>query len=179
MNDEIPSIGAELIEHARSNSVQPRGLMDDLFPFIYEASKRLSSRAISRWLEQEKGIKISNVTVAKALRNPEKYWETFAERLEPSIRTIENETGAAAESFLEDERITFALGGEASLRLRCEDANGDGRGNRDLDEAVQLLKECWYPLGAATRKEITPYLLGTFPPVARSSTKAGEETDES
>ena len=173
MEDEIPAVGADLLEHARLNSLQPRGLMDDLFPFIYEASKRLSSRAISRWLEHEKGIKISNVTIAKALRNPDKYWEEFAERMESYIRTVENETNAAAESFLMNEEVLDYLGPDESMRLDYEDAQGDGRGSAEFDGAVHNLKEFWYPLSLATRREIFPYFLGAFPIIE------GGKTDES
>lgn len=153
--------------------------MDDLFPFIYEASKRLSSRAISRWLEQEKGIKISNVTVAKALRNPEKYWEDFAERLDPSIRTIENETHCAAQSFLDNASILDHLSENEFIRLQHEDADGDGNGSADMHEAVNMLKELWFPLSPVTRREILPYILASYPIVTITSAQEGGNTDES
>ena len=34
----------------------------------------MSARAISRWLKEAKGIKLSDVSIAKALRDPGKYW---------------------------------------------------------------------------------------------------------
>ena len=68
MAKKIKNIGEELLNHAEGAESSRRGVADDLFPYIYVAAKKLSTRAISRWLEDTQGIKLSAATVSKVLR---------------------------------------------------------------------------------------------------------------
>src|ERR1700722_17524934 len=91
MNESLTELGEKLVENsllAEEFSAQ-RGLINELFPWVYEASKRMSSRAISRWLA-EKGVKLSAATVAKALRNPRLYWQELADEIEPAATIFGN-----------------------------------------------------------------------------------------
>src|ERR1039457_4988843 len=81
----LKELGSKLVEEAQLNeefSFQ-RGLINELFPYIYEASKRMSSRGISRWLEAN-GTKLSAATIAKALRNPQPFWQEIYEDIQPA-----------------------------------------------------------------------------------------------
>ena len=86
----IQDIGRQLVEHAEhvETSGARRGTVEELFPFIFEASKRMSLRAISRWLAAEQKIRLSPQAIAKAMRDPGKYWVRALEDIEPSVRTV-------------------------------------------------------------------------------------------
>ncbi len=81
----LKELGSKLVEEARLNEEFSfhRGLINELFPYIFEASKRMSSRGISRWL-QENGTKLSAATIAKALRNPQPFWQEIYEDIQPA-----------------------------------------------------------------------------------------------
>ena len=84
-------IGLKLVGHSKSTEFTAyRGLVIELFPFIFEASQRMSARAISRFLLDEQGVKLSAVTITKALNDPQKSWNAFFEMIEPSAKVIAN-----------------------------------------------------------------------------------------
>lgn len=89
MNEfDISEIGASLVAHSQEHEISGRGLVSSLFPYIYMASKRMSTRAISSFLQEEHGVKLSAVTIAKALREPEKHVLAILERVEPAARIV-------------------------------------------------------------------------------------------
>ena len=64
----VTHIGLKLVGHSKSTEFSAnRGLVIEMFPFIFEASQRMSARAISRFLKEEQGVKLSYVTITKAL----------------------------------------------------------------------------------------------------------------
>ena len=80
--------GRELLNFSRETEGKTRyGRITELFPFIYEASKRLGVRSISRWLA-EKGQPVSHSTISRALANSEAYWEALARQVEPQARQL-------------------------------------------------------------------------------------------
>lgn len=106
MKSSLKELGLKLVEDAALNeefSAQ-RGLINELFPYIYEASKRMSSRAISRWLEAN-GTKLSPATIAKALRNPDPYWQELFEEIEPAARIVANAHNMTIGDLLKDPRL--------------------------------------------------------------------------
>jgi len=68
MVKKIKNVGEALLNHAEAVESSRRGVADDLFPYIYVAAKKMSTRAISRWLEETQGIKLSAATISKVLR---------------------------------------------------------------------------------------------------------------
>jgi hypothetical protein len=86
----IPDIGRQLVEHAEQAETfsARRGIVEELFPFIFEASHRMSLRAISRWLAAEQKISVSPQAIAKAMRDPGKYWVRALEGIEPAVRVV-------------------------------------------------------------------------------------------
>ena len=90
MQSEFADIGKELVEASKSAS-SARGMVEELFPWIYVASKRMSLRAISRWLEETKDLKISHVSIAKALKNADEHFEAILDNVWPSAVTIGKE----------------------------------------------------------------------------------------
>lgn len=70
---DLTEVGQKLVGHSKSAEfTATRGLVIELFPFIFEASDRMSARAIGRFLEQEQKIKLSQVTITRALNDPKK-----------------------------------------------------------------------------------------------------------
>ena len=88
----LAGVGQKLLAHSKAAEFSAkRGLVVELFPFIFGASERMSSRAISHFLETEQGIKLSSVTINKALKDPAKNWNRFFDMIEPSARLFEKD----------------------------------------------------------------------------------------
>lgn len=164
MNEDISiqEVGAGLVEHARETEFSARGVLLDLFPYVYAASKRLSTRAISRWLQEAHGIKLSAVSISKALRNPDPYWEAIADKIERVARAVETVTNVAVESFLWDSDVFQHLvtANNSGLEFNCAE--------RDLEHAIRLhennvefLKTLWWAtMDAEAREACWKYLAG-------------------
>src|SRR5208283_2914721 len=102
----VAGVGQNLFEHSKSVELAgKRGLVVELFPSIFGASERMSARAISRFLEETHGIKLSAVTITKALNDPKRSWNLFFDTIEPYIETYENwDKSAKREEFLYDDK---------------------------------------------------------------------------
>src|ERR1035437_3237553 len=85
-------VGQKLVGHSKSAEFTAnRGLVVELFPFIFEASERMSARSISRFLQEEQNIRLSAVTITKALNDPKKNWLSFFESIEPAAIVTRSE----------------------------------------------------------------------------------------
>ena len=146
MNNSFKELGAKLVEDARLNeefSAQ-RGLINELFPYIYEASKRMSSRAISRWLEAN-GTKLSPATVAKALRNPDPYWQEIFDEIEPSVLIFERAHKVEAEEFLKNADVFHMLAAKPPT-LHAQSDDGIGDAFDEYDSARAKIDEDWFTM---------------------------------
>jgi hypothetical protein len=147
----IRDIGNELVQASEEEQFSAqRGLMDELFPFVFEASKRMSARAISRWLE-ERGTKLSAVTVAKALKNPQKYWESLWDVVEPAARLFANAHKETIISVLTNPDLFTHLRGQDPYIAETEPfAISDA-----IDEiraAAYVLEDSWFRLSNYVRE---------------------------
>jgi len=66
-------VGAELVDHSQQEFTAEKSSLEELFPYIILASKTMSARAISRWFQEKKNLKISAASVAKAIREQDRY----------------------------------------------------------------------------------------------------------
>jgi len=139
-----------------------RGVMADLYPYIVAASKRMSARAIARFLEEEHEVKVSAVTVAKAIRNPGKYWMFFFDTIEPHLRRLQDAHGFSLNSLLFDEDAfdAFCRHGEKPEHISAGDPEDLDQWLRDYSQAVGVVQEKWYSLDAELRREAKGYLEG-------------------
>lgn len=155
-------VGQKLVGHSKSAEFTAnRGLVVELFPFIFEASDRMSARAISRFLMEEQSIRLSAVTITKALNDPKKSWLSFFEIIEPSAITTAKWFRPATFKFL------FVSKSDYETRT-VPDANNSitralTRGVRGLLQpdrvaADKVLREKWFSIGLATRLKAKPYL---------------------
>jgi hypothetical protein len=164
MEEEITlnQIGPGLLEGSRDAEFSARGVLPALFPYIHAAADRMSTRAISRWLQEAHGIKLSAVSIAKALRNPEKYWEAFADEIEPVARAVESVSGVAMESFLYDENVFFHVVKEKKndLALDCaSDSESVQQAIWDHEGNLDFLESHWWSMKESAREGCRPYLI--------------------
>jgi hypothetical protein len=122
--NKFTQIGNEMMEYAeQADFTAQRGLIDELFPFIYMASKRMSLRAITRWLEENHRIQISVNAVAKAMRNQEEFWARLVEDVEPSARIMADAYNVEPSEVL-DSRDVFQHLEVKTPAVAAEDAEG-------------------------------------------------------
>jgi hypothetical protein len=159
---DLTEIGQKLVGHSKSTEfTATRGLVIELFPFIFEASERMSARAISRFLAEEQRIKLSQVTITRALGDPKKSWLSYFENIEPAAITIAKWFKPASFKFLFFSKSDF----DTRMNFEKEGMIGGvvARGTvalfrPDRAAASKLLREKWFGIGMGTRLKAKPYL---------------------
>jgi hypothetical protein len=154
-------VGQSLLEFSKEAEFSARrGVVADLYPYVVAASKRMSARAITKFLEKEHEVKISAVTVAKAIRNPKKYWLFFYDTIEPYADRIQDAHNVAVESFLFDEKVFkhFCGTGDAPKHLAARDRDDYETALEEYHEAVAILNEKWFGLDEELRREAQIYI---------------------
>ncbi|MEI6166466.1 MAG: hypothetical protein WCS52_04670 [bacterium] len=150
-DDKLNEMREGLLEFAESGPSRAKhGLITALFPFIYQAARRISTRAISRWLEETHQTKISPAGVSKSLREPERHWEGYWELIEPSARIFEAHNPAAMESFLFDR--------ELFEKMAAENQNLEGDNQDDYWNAIEALQKEWFALDDKTLSNMWKYV---------------------
>jgi hypothetical protein len=152
MQDERQKLGWELMECSRENeefSAQ-RGLINELFPFIYEASKRMSSRAISRWLAAN-NVKLSAVTIAKALRNPKPYWQELLEEMEAPARIVATAYRCEVNDLMGSQELYESL---AKKTATVDAVTREGASNsfHEIQGATNAIQKKWFSLPESIRE---------------------------
>jgi len=155
-------IGQKLVGHSKAAEfTATRGLVVELFPFIYEASERMSARAISRFFEDDQNIKLSYVTIMKALNDPKKSWLSYFENVEPSAITIAKWFRPASFKYLYFSKNDF----DTRMNFEKEGVIGSAVARSalvllrpDRAAAVKLLREKWFSIGLGIRLKAKPYL---------------------
>jgi hypothetical protein len=157
MKDQLTELGQKLVENSINEAEfsAQRGLINELFPYVYEASKRMSSRAISRWLESE-GTKLSAATIAKALRNPKPYWEELWEEIEPAATIFGNAYGLHLEDVLLNHDVFMH---SVAQPPTVEGTTRDGLDDswHEIENATSKLRDEWYELPESAREACLAY----------------------
>jgi hypothetical protein len=159
---DLTEVGQKLVGHSKSAEfTATRGLVIELFPFIFEASDRMSARAIGRFLEQEQKIKLSQVTITRALNDPKKSWLSYFDNIEPEAITIAKWFRPASFKFLYFSKSDF----DTRMNFEKEGVIGGAmaRGalallRPDRAAAIKLLREKWFGIGLGIRLKAKPYL---------------------
>ncbi len=145
-NTSVETIGNSLIEHVRDAASSRPGIVGELFPYIVQASKKISVRAIARFLEEEHGVKVSYVTIGRALRNPAKYWNIYFDDIEPHAWIVAESHEKPLKDFIsEPEKYQKMM--EEKPVLQVEDVDDHGklfRADIDYQNAVRVLDEKWF-----------------------------------
>jgi hypothetical protein len=156
---DATDIGLKLVGHSKSTEFSAnRGLVIELFPFIFEASQRMSARAISRFLLEEQGVKLSAVTITKALNDPKKSWNSFFDIVEPSALVIAK--------WWRCETLNFLFAGKAKYEDTIRPAIGNLVSRLavkvlikgDVLSADKLLRQKWFCINKVTLEKAKPYL---------------------
>jgi hypothetical protein len=146
LHDELDfyQMGEKLLERAKEHEISARGRISELFPYIYQAAKRMSTRAISEFLAVNFGVKLSAVGISRALRDEEKHWEGLAEIMEPSAVIVARAHGISAYWVLDGAEDLKSLENE-SPTVCGED------GYLEYKAAVEFLKRRWFSLDKEIR----------------------------
>jgi len=150
----IAAIGQNLIEHSKSSDlVRKRGLVVELFPFIFGAHERMSARAVSRFLNEKHGVKLSAVTVTKALNDPKTYWNRFFDTIEPAARIVGKTHNVPMKDFLFRRQFL-------NKPFQSELLNAAARAliGAELGQANSVLRARWYVIDFEIRLKALPYL---------------------
>ena len=153
MQDDWSQIGDGLVEYARNEAefTAQRSVIDELFPYIYVASRRMSLRAISRWLLEAQGIKLSVVAIARAMRNIEEHWRELVEAVEPAARVFGQAHGVEAKDVLLDEGRFFDM--ETMQPMLSGDDDTVRREYLEYSAATATLRHRWFEYPEEVRTE--------------------------
>jgi hypothetical protein len=150
----LAGVGSKLLAHSKSAEFSAkRGLVVELFPFIFGASERMSSRAISQFLEKEQGIKLSSVTINKALKDPAKNWNLFFDQIEEAARTYAKADGVQIKDMLFKKKIFFK-----PVQNRVVQAAIKVLVKEDVVQAVRILRTKWEAIDWEIRLKARPYI---------------------
>ena len=155
-------VGQKLVGHSKSAEFTAnRGLVTELFPFIFEASERMSARAVGRFLQEHQNIRLSAVTITKALNDPKKSWISFFETLQPHATINAKWFRPASFKYLFWSKNEFESRANpktdgAISRVIATTARAWLQPERTA--AVKFLTEKWFSVGMATRLKARPYL---------------------
>jgi hypothetical protein len=150
----LADVGQKLLAHSKAAEfTAKRGLVVELFPFIFGASGRMSSRAISHFLETEHGVKLSSVTINKALKDPAKNWNLFFDMIEPAARIFAEDDGIQIKDMLFKKQIFFKPFKNSLLKAAVKALTP-----AEQSLAASILREKWYVLDLEIRLKARPYI---------------------
>jgi hypothetical protein len=156
-NTGIESVGNSLIEYVRDAAATRPGIVEELFPYIVQASKKISARGIARFLEERHGVKVSYVTIGRALRNPEKYWNRYYDEIESHARCVGESHGKPLKDFMsEPEKYQAMLETKPVYQADSAESALDAMGQ--YEHAITVLDEKWFCFDEAILEEARMHL---------------------
>lgn len=159
----LTAIGQTLVEHSHKVKLEEkRGVVIELFPFIFEASSRMSARAISRFLKEKHGVQLSAVTVSKALSDLKKSWNQYFDVIEPFADVFAQGSyyTPQLEFLFDDEKFNRMFdafpvraykGHWLDLKALCRITVADA-------QAANILRDKWVSISMETRLKARPYI---------------------
>jgi len=152
---DLAGVGPKLLAHSKAAEFTARrGLVVELFPFIYGASERMSAKAISHFLETEQGIKLSSVTINKALKDPAKNWNLFFDEVEQAARIFVEDDGMLKMRDLLFRKEYFWKRAKHPLLKAAVNALTPAK----VGWAINVLREKWFVIDWEVRLKARPYL---------------------
>ena len=170
--ESIQSIGNDLLSHADEFGEPTRlSLTTQLFPWLFLASRKMTTRQLSAWLEQTKGVKLSNVAIAKGLKRHELHLRRIAEFVQfPAIFL------SAVYSKWSVEDILFGQHpgtGRTDLQDLSENIFNDPDGvSESIAGALETLETIWAPIPDEVKYMCRPYF-------EFATEKADDDSEES
>jgi len=151
---DLAGAGEKLLAHSKSAKFTARrGLVVELYPFIYGASARMSAPAISQFLANEQGIRLSSVTINKAIKDPATNWNLFFDLIEPAARTFSKSAGTSMGKLLFAKQYFFN-----SPENRIVDAAVKLLVREEVAKAAGILRTKWFNIDWEIRLKARPFL---------------------
>lgn len=170
----LASIGNELLEHADLVGEPIRlPITTQLFPYLLLAARKMTTREMSAWLEQTRGIKLSNVAISKGLKRPELHLKRLAEFVQfPASFLSAVYRRLSVESILygEDQGT-----GRTTLEEVADNIFHDPEGvSESIQGALDTINEVWAPIPVEVKYMCRPY----FDFAAEKADDDSEESDD-
>lgn len=161
MEPDYDSIGHKLLQFSEKPDRSTQGVVERLFPFIYQASQRMSLRAIAAWLSKTQNVHISYSTISRALRHSKRRLQDFGDELEVYARMLAEEWSMSWEEILEDE-MRFRFNSD-DLRRQGPSAGNEivafSRFSRAIS-AIEALENRWFVLDEDIRAQVLELIRG-------------------
>ncbi|MDR2849031.1 MAG: hypothetical protein LBW77_00550 [Verrucomicrobiota bacterium] len=180
--NKLEEIGKEMVEYAeQADFTAQRGLIDELFPFIYVASKRMNLHAIMRWLADNHRITISVNALAKAMRSQDEHWARLVGDVEPSARVMSDAYGYGPSEIL-DSFLLFQCLEAKPPAIASEDPEGIEKEFRRIAVAAGILRNRWFSQPEDVRNQCRRHFAGVFheaaePPKEEPPEKKGKRSE--
>jgi len=158
MNDKIrpEQIGADLVAASRNPDENSLPLSTRLFPYIFVASRRMSLRTISAWLQDKHEVSLSPAAISRALAKPEFHLERLAESIAAPARYVGHAYGREPLSLLYD---TVIENGPSELEMLAQEhKNPDGEEDVLRWGELQDLAGVWEPMPHEVQLMLKRYL---------------------
>ena len=153
---ESIAIGEELARYAEEEAefTAQRGMVEELFPYIWMASRRMSLRAIVVWLAKERRVSLSANTLARAMRTRAKYWTAFYEHVMPAATVVGDWLQIPGCQVLAMEKADFDRRvGDGIPRVVMVGGVSDEKATIRLAWAIRMLVREWWGLPFEAREE--------------------------
>ncbi|MGH7991340.1 MAG: hypothetical protein ACREDS_14265 [Limisphaerales bacterium] len=151
---ELAGAGQKLFAHSKSAEFTARrGLVMELWPFIYGASERMSSKAISNFLEKEQGVKLSSVSINKALKDSTKSWNAFFDAIEEPARIFAKDDGVSMKDLLFKKQYFYE-----SFKNPLLQAAAKALVKKEVVHAAGVLRTKWFVIDYEIRLKALPFL---------------------
>jgi len=144
-NERISSIGSDLLNHAEEFGEPIRlSLTTQLFPYLFLASRKMTTREMSEWLEKTKGVKLSFVAIAKGLKRPELHLKRIAEFVQFPATYLAAVYNLSAEGLLFGDNPH--TGQTAIQELSEEIFHSPDGASSSVTSALETLESVWAPI---------------------------------
>jgi hypothetical protein len=148
-------IGADLIEASRNETEDSMPLSTKLFPYILVASRRMSLRAISRWLKEKHGVSLSAAAISRALNSKELHLERLAESISPPALYVATAYGFSPHDLLFRE---VAKDGPTELELLSDHSRPQDQHDLARWEEMHRLAGVWLLIPHEVQLLLEPFL---------------------
>jgi hypothetical protein len=155
---DVAGIGQKLFGHSKAAEFTARrGLVFDLYPFIFGAGERIHGKAISEFLAKEQGVKLSAVTINKALKDPNKNWNLYFDQVESSAWVLAKDDKVPIQELLFREQYFFKPVENRLLKAAVRALVKD-----EIRYAASILRTKWFSIDWEIRLKARPYLEHRF-----------------
>jgi hypothetical protein len=159
MNNDFADIGEALVDYSREAEFSAQqSVMEELFPSVFVASKRMSLRAISIWLDKTQKVKITPMTLSRAMRAADKYWKIIANKVEPAARLFAAAHKVSMNDILSNQELI------TQLLLEPPIVSGEDHLEEiwEVEKAAQTLHDSWFRYPVEARAECWKFIdMGT------------------